>query len=94
MKNFTDEQQETLIPAIKHDVWINTALLGSLLLSAYLKQEPAGLEIILLFVTWMIHRMQRRELGWNRKVLFSIFNLAQNGIMLFGVAGYVMVFIK
>lgn len=94
MKNFTDEQQKAFIPAIKHNAWINTALLGSLLLSAYLKQEPAGLEIILLFITWTIHRMQCRELGWNRKVLFSIFNLAQYGIMLFGIVGYVMVFIK
>ena len=94
MKNFTNEQQKKLRPTIKYDAWINTALLSSLLLSAFLKQQPAYLEIFLLFITWTINRMQQRELNWNQQFLFPFLNTVQNLIMFYGIVSYLMIFIR
>ena len=83
MNKFTNGEHIAYKLMIKHDAWINTALLSALLLSAFLKQQPANLEIFLLFFTWSINRAQRRELGWNYKVLFSVLNAVQLLIMLY-----------
>ena len=84
MKNFTDTEQKGFGLMIKHDVWINTILLCGLLIVAYITKSQALSfpSIIALFVTWSIHRMQKRELNNNTKLLFFIFSVSQNFIML------------
>ena len=94
MNKFTNGEHMAYKLMIKHDAWINTALLSALLLSAFLKQHPANLEIALLFITWVINRMQQRELGWNRKVLFFAFSTAQNAIMLYAGVSFLMLFVR
>lgn len=91
MNKLTSEQQEKFRPTIQDDAWINTAMLGALLLSAFLKQHPADLEIFLLFITWSINRAQRRELGWNYKVLFSVLNAVQLLIMLYAAMSVLII---
>ena len=81
MNKFTDEQRDKFKPTIQDDAWINTALLGALLLSAFLKQHPAHVEISLLFITWVINRAQQREMRLKHKIFFSMLNTAQLLIM-------------
>ena len=81
MNKFTNEQRDKFKPTIQDDAWINTALLGALLLSAFLKQQPAGAEIGLLFITWVIYRAQQRELNLKHRALFSMLNTTQLLIM-------------
>ena len=95
MKNFTDEQQKAFKPLIKHDVWINTALLSLLLLSAYLKQEPMPmLWGELLFLTWGIHVAQHLKAFTNWKATTNLLETMQVLTMLIAGVSLLMVFIK
>lgn len=81
MNKLTNEQRDKFRPTIQDDAWINTALLGALLLSAFLKQQPANLEIALLFITWVINRAQQREMNLKHRIFFSMLNTTQLLIM-------------
>lgn len=81
MNKFTNREHIAYKLMIKHDAWINTALLSLLLLSAFLKQQPANLEIALLFITWVINRAQQREMNLKHRIFFSMLNTTQLLIM-------------
>ncbi len=95
MKNFTNEQQKAFIPMIKYDAWINTALLSSLLLSAFLKQAPLPmLWVFLLLLTWAIHMAQHFKAFTNIKLTSLLLETMQVTTMLIAGISLLMLFIK
>lgn len=72
MKVFSDSEQRGFRAMIHHDAWVNTGLLATVLLAAYLQHDQITgyVASLALFLVWSLYRMQRRELDYNIKRLF------------------------
>lgn len=87
MKQFTETQQIGFRKMIKHDAWINTALLS--LLAYKSPSDKLGGIIVVLFLTWSLFRMQKAELNFNSRFMFTGFSFIQNGILVLTIMALV-----
>lgn len=84
---FTANEQKGFNLMVKHEAWLNTALLAGLLYNAFFSHNELKfmLSVFLLFLTWSLYRMQKRELNNNVRWLFPVFSVVQTAIVVFAI---------